>query len=822
MTLDELLLLLPRATTGALPIVQPSPGFNYVTTSLDRFVGPDVAMATEKDSPAVVVISAPGAVGKSTLAAELAFRCRVPLWDLAQTGPVGATTLMGQLTSSFGIPGVVDAWNALVAGNYCIVIDALDEARLKVNESAFEAFLSDIANHAASFSKTNGIRFILLGRTQVADTAWLLLDEKQVSTNLYVIEYFDRPKAERYIDAQIRSMGETAASMRANHPIPFERVRNRVFEALGRAVSRDSEVAAVASGFLGYAPVLDAIAVLLGRDTTNYLQLEQDLSTEQLGTPSSQSKSHIHLLLSVVRSIIERERDQKVLRNLKPILHPVAAGARWDKWEVLYREDEQIARIVGLLVNEQASFSLPCPDAVRSEYEKHVNSWVLDHPFVKDGKQCTSVVFESYAFARVLIDNVYGLRASVENFLWGTRYRPSYLLAEFYLALGIGEAGYSVPPEHVGILYDSFASAESPNLHVRFSIDGGDTFEQGDNRTPSYAEGEFELVVDSNTEEPLFSRVSFHTRLAKNSEIRFSRFLRNASIVLPCHVQLGHAGTDFEIGPSVDLRTRSLKIAAETLVVGGKTRDRSTGPTDRSVLLETQMLDSAVNARPVCNVPLFVHWPNARRFPWTDFAVDLGGEGIGSDARRHAYRRFRRIIMTLRSHSKGSLARIRHKIENQRILQGPIGQRLLDGLVRDRILLLMDNFYHWNPGPAEKRVGISWMDLRRGATSDRLDSYLDTFVQENPAVGAASMTIGGAQSNELRRERFFAQLADELRNLGIELIDATFGRATGNQPIWTITFQPPNSAVRQMRVPLPLGTEPYSATTARTVAQALQ
>ena len=158
--------------------------------------------------------------------------------------------------------------------------------------------------------------------------------------------------------------------------------------------------------------------------------------------------------------------------------------------------------------------------------------------------------------------------------------------------------------------------------------------------------------------------------------------------------------------------------------------------------------------------------------------------------------------MTLRSHSKGSLARIRHKIENQRVLQGPIGQLLLDGLVGDRILVLKDNFYHWNPESAEARVGISWMDLRGGATSAKLDSYIDAFIQGNPAVGAASITMSGAQSNEQKRERFLALLADELRRPGIELVDATFGRASGNQPIWTITFQPPNSAMRQMRVPL--------------------
>jgi hypothetical protein len=96
--------------------------------------------------------------------------------------------------------------------------------------------------------------------------------------------------------------------------------------------------------------------------------------------------------------------------------------------------------------------------------------------------------------------------------------------------------------------------------------------------------------------------------------------------------------------------------------------------------------------------------------------------------------------MTLRSHSKGSLARVRHKIEHARVLQGAVGAALLRRLVDDAILVLRGNFYHLDPPQADTLGGISWMELRRGRSSDRLREYLNRFVAENRALFPEGLT----------------------------------------------------------------------------------
>ncbi len=85
--------------------------------------------------------------------------------------------------------------------------------------------------------------------------------------------------------------------------------------------------------------------------------------------------------------------------------------------------------------------------------------------------------------------------------------------------------------------------------------------------------------------------------------------------------------------------------------------------------------------------------------------------------------------MTLRSHSRGTLARYKGKIEHQRVLQGGLGQALLARLVGDRILKLDGKFYYWVPEVAATSVGISWHQLNARATSPLLTEYLTRFIR---------------------------------------------------------------------------------------------
>ena len=74
-----------------------------------------------------MIISAAGAVGKSTLANEMACKKSAPIWDLAMASAVGENSMTGQLTTSFGFDLAAAVSAKLASGQLFLIIDALDE-----------------------------------------------------------------------------------------------------------------------------------------------------------------------------------------------------------------------------------------------------------------------------------------------------------------------------------------------------------------------------------------------------------------------------------------------------------------------------------------------------------------------------------------------------------------------------------------------------------------------------------------------------------------------------------------------------------------------
>ena len=90
---------------------------------------------------------------------------------------------------------------------------------------------------------------------------------------------------------------------------------------------------------------------------------------------------------------------------------------------------------------------------------------------------------------------------------------------------------------------------------------------------------------------------------------------------------------------------------------------------------------------------------------------------------KEKYIRLRRILMEFRSHSKGTLAKFKDKIEHERVLMKN-GWEILERLKSDRIVTASGVMYFLHPDEINKHLGISWNDLRTGKTSEKLIYYL--------------------------------------------------------------------------------------------------
>jgi hypothetical protein len=70
------------------------------------------------------------------------------------------------------------------------------------------------------------------------------------------------------------------------------------------------------------------------------------------------------------------------------------------------------------------------------------------------------------------------------------------------------------------------------------------------------------------------------------------------------------------------------------------------------------------------------------------------------------------------------MARFKPKIENERVAGNRIGQAILGRLLADQVLRLENSFYFLDPKQVDRHLGITWLNLQKGQTTERLIQYL--------------------------------------------------------------------------------------------------
>ena len=726
-SLDQLLSRLPDC--DRFPVDDPLPsGVGYVDQGTPQFVPPNLSDIEVRDGsvPAqVVIVSAPGAVGKSTLAREIAYKKGALLWDLALAPEVGSGSLNGMLFDAVGTRQT-DFLEYMSEGLQLLIVDALDEGRIKVNENSFQRLLDDIGKLARN---SKGICFVLLGRTRIADTAWLVLDEAGVNASIISIESFDRKQANQYIENYV-SPGKLTG--------PLIECRDLILEQLAFSVADETESDS-AREFLHYPPVLDVVATLL-KDEPNPFALKNSLNSQFAGAQDSS----VDLLQTVILQILDREQT-KVLPAIKQSLNERAERLNWSDWKSLYSNDEQCKRLLGSVLHQQVQ-TVPddLPDVLRPLYENldEIAAGFLGHPFLQGEDKFANRVFESYLYSRALLGDFGSeLKQLVTQDLLKHEHLPTRLLAEFYFA-GSGAPAdtlRTIMPEHLGILYDSLLSQESNRSHVRLNVDGPDPLDDLDEDIDS-VEVEFEFLtydLQGELQTPFNDLITFSLPIQNDSVISFPSYLRDARITVPCTVELGVGGKEVTIGPAVHISAYTVVMRSETLIVGGHTKPRTVEEEDDRVIIEARTCHWSLLTNPLKVYEpdkFLVSWHGAEQYPWTVYRSERSQEDFADNEDLIvAYRRFKRIATAFRSHGQGSLARTKVKIEHQRVLQGAIGQALLDQLKEDGILMLGGggNTYFWSSQEADKLLGVSWQDLRKWEMPELLREYLSKFIDRN-------------------------------------------------------------------------------------------
>lgn len=457
--------------------------------------------------PKVLLISATGATGKSALANMLSFTCKVPVFDLAKHPPVAARAITGLIFDEFDDKDASLFRDNLINGRSTLVIDALDEGRIKVKENTFNAFLDDIVSIS---KKSTGTPFILLGRNSVLEHTYLYFLENNIETTLMQIEPFTKEQAKEFIDNKV--IGDKFQS-------EYRAVRDYIVNSLesffeNTASIKSEEKSGEYKRFIGYAPVLSAISTLL-KEERNYNKLLTELKeTEPKG---------IDLIISIIDYILLREKEEK--SDLLVIDELMTKYGEQNITQLnkknAYKFTEQSYRLIQKeLKKSNITYKVFDNGQIDGEYNERINNWLDEHPFRLDGS-FQNIVFESYAVAQLMNDSQHE-KIALEYL--NSSYKSSYLL--FLLFDRLCESK-ELNHKFIYHLNNSLKEIETPKIKTNLIIETEEN--------EGLINGEVDFVINFQDKPDYYS---YHVMMDINADINLGRKLGSVIIYHPGSITL--------------------------------------------------------------------------------------------------------------------------------------------------------------------------------------------------------------------------------------------------------------------------------------------
>lgn len=647
------------------------------------------------ERPAILLVSAVGASGKTTTARALAHDAGLPVLDLAKHKPVGDNTLTGVLTTAYPIELVGAVLEGLRSGTHGIIIDGIDEGRSKTTEQAFDAFLDDIVERSKGAIAPS---IVVFGRSQVLLSTWFYLAEKGANVCLVRIDPFSVEQAKLYIDEYVPERDASQEPM-------YKQARDVVLRKLGAAFAPSGEGDHAFLDFIGYPPVLDAIATLL-RTERNYHRVSQALSADSNGD------LEVRLLIQIADFLLKRERDEKALPNfISDILSKADANLTQQLGETLYNGDEQCARVLARALHQDFPRSIISDVALNNEYEKALTTWCPEHPFLDDTR-VRNAVFEAVAVARCALSAFPEYQDLALTYT--ARNRPTY---HFLYIMAQLASGVDISGRYFNMLIQSCSDFMGNGHEIGIEINGL-SWDEPNPPAQSTAELEVAVSIPAENQKRTFK---FQGTVSRTENLLLGPFLANVTVTLPCDVYLQGQPT-LECVGVCRISAKKARFDTSELIVRGF--PNATATTESGLFLDAEEASghvSVVTAKgSAIEVACSVH---NLTFPLAKYVRRMERPSASSDV-AGKYRRLRRIMSEFASHSKGGLAKYRAKIEHERVLRGSLGASVLKQLLEEGVLYTDAKFYYVDSDKLSRALGTTWQELRQYKLSKPLEAFL--------------------------------------------------------------------------------------------------
>ena len=354
------------------------------------------------------------------------------------------------LVESLGTKLFSEFTNGLETGDAVLIIDALDEAEMISGRVAIETLLTDLRAVCINSVCPN---VILFARTETAHfiKEFYSKDSTRLEIAHYEISFFEESDAIEFIKYKISQTSDITPAT--------EKWIKEQFAVIKQTIDKDESAI---KSFLGYAPVLEALAVyFIDEPNTMKLLLHTQDST--------------NAFCQIMKYILDREKA-KVVGGFKQRCQKEFPS--FDNWEILYSEEEQIKRIAYYLIFNSTDYDncrLDLPNELAAEYGELIESFLKDHPFIRVSAKENSfepdfagVAFRDYVLAKLMNISEYDdfARELFANRKDGVKC-PSSLFFDFYRNFSQGHTKNS----HFQYLYESFKAKEVADSFTYISIE---------------------------------------------------------------------------------------------------------------------------------------------------------------------------------------------------------------------------------------------------------------------------------------------------------------------------------------------------------------
>lgn len=266
------------------------------------YIQPDYRVPDEqkvKSSP-YLVISAPGAVGKSAFGHHLKKAKNAMLWNLAKLR-LGSNTFIGSVLQAVGSAQLPAFLESIAAGETTLVFDALDEAEMHSGWAGVQDFLKEVIQYTPNARPAS---IIFLARRDTAEMLDLALAELVPAGQKYAtaaIGFFSKDRAIEFVLSYIeRAKGSAFVTQKKN--VLREKASEAVSLSAGQGCSTlrgNGWDSVEQERFFGYAPVLQTIGKLLSESTNPYT-----LSFDGSG------KGYAAIVSEILERILDREKEK--------------------------------------------------------------------------------------------------------------------------------------------------------------------------------------------------------------------------------------------------------------------------------------------------------------------------------------------------------------------------------------------------------------------------------------------------------------------------------------------------------------------------------